>query len=181
MKLENDLGNYKLKILDSGYAKQVLSFYERNKETFNPYESVKPDNFYTIDYIGLLLNAEMKAFLKGNYLRFYLFAKKDPNYVIASCSFSQIHMGDEKSCNIGYKVDSAYQCKGIATMLIPECIKLLLSEKNIHRINSYIMPDNTPSLRVMEKLGWLDEGIAHEYAFLNNTWQDHKHFVFINH
>ena len=38
------------KILKPSAAKDVLSFYERNKTVFEPVEPVRPEHFYTPDY-----------------------------------------------------------------------------------------------------------------------------------
>ncbi len=180
MKLEYDLGDYVLRALDETYTQQVLDFYSRNQASFNQYETDKPVNFYTKEYISLMLNAEFNGYIKGNYIRFYLYKKDIPDSIIATCSFSHIHYADTKSCNIGYKVDSLYHNRGIATTLVSQCVKIMCEEKGLHRFDSYILPTNAPSLRVMEKLGWIDEGIAYKYAFINGTWKDHKHFVYIN-
>lgn len=180
MQLEYSIDNYILKVLDEGHADIVLDFYKRNKESFNPYETAKPENFYSTEYIALMLNTEYNAIIKGKYVRFYLFEKDKPDYVVATFSFSNIILGYTKSCNIGYKVDIAYQNRGIATKFIPICVNLVIADKNIHRFNSYVLTTNYPSLKVMEKLNWIDEGIAHKYAYLDHDWRDHKHFVYIN-
>jgi len=42
------------------------------------------------------------------------------------------------------------------------------------------MPKNQRSLRVTEKLGFYNEGIAQKYLKINGIWEDHVHMVLLN-
>lgn len=37
------------------------------------------------------------------------------------------------------------------------------------------------SLRVVEKLGFYNEGLAYKYLKINGKWEDHIHMVLLNH
>jgi ribosomal-protein-alanine N-acetyltransferase len=40
-----------------------------------------------------------------------------------------------------------------------------------------IRPENGPSLRVVEKLGFRDEGLRPRYLHINGDWADHRSFA----
>jgi ribosomal-protein-alanine N-acetyltransferase len=42
------------------------------------------------------------------------------------------------------------------------------------------MPRNARSRRVVEKLGFADEGLATKYLKINGVWEDHIHYVMLN-
>lgn len=42
------------------------------------------------------------------------------------------------------------------------------------------MPHNIASLRVVEKLSFINEGIAKKYLKINGQWEDHIHMVSFN-
>ncbi|MBW5446222.1 ribosomal-protein-S5-alanine acetyltransferase [Cohnella sp. CFH 77786] len=47
-------------------------------------------------------------------------------------------------------------------------------------IEANIMPRYRASLRVVEKLGFQNEGLAKKYLKINGIWEDHIHMVLIN-
>lgn len=56
----------------------------------------------------------------------------------------------------------------------------MFNDFGIHRIEANIMPKNKRSLRVVEKLGFYNEGIANKYLNINGKWEDHIHMVLLN-
>ena len=47
----------------------------------------------------------------------------------------------------------------------------------LHRLEICIVPRNTNSRRVMEKLRFRNEGIAERYLEINGTWEDHVRYA----
>ena len=81
---------------------------------------------------------------------------------------------------LGYVVDPAHQGKGYATEAVSEVIDFAWKILRLHRIESYVMPRNTRSLRVMEKLGFEKEGISRRCLEVNGVWEDHVRFSLLN-
>lgn len=52
-----------------------------------------------------------------------------------------------------------------------------LFERHLHRIEINVRPENHASLRVVEKLGFRDEGIRERYLHINGRWADHRTFA----
>ncbi len=48
---------------------------------------------------------------------------------------------------------------------------------HLHRVQISIIPRNTASRRVVEKLGVRDEGSAQRYLEINGTWEDHIRYA----
>jgi [ribosomal protein S5]-alanine N-acetyltransferase len=48
---------------------------------------------------------------------------------------------------------------------------------HLHRVQISIIPRNTASRRVVEKLGIRDEGLAQRYLEINGTWEDHIRYA----
>jgi ribosomal-protein-alanine N-acetyltransferase len=46
----------------------------------------------------------------------------------------------------------------------------------LHRMEICIRPENGPSLRVVEKLGFRYEGLRRRYIHINGDWRDHYCF-----
>lgn len=172
--------NLILRVLNGHHAPQVLDFYYRNQHIFNLYETKKPENFYTESYISNLLDAEFNAFVHGKYVRFFLYDTTISDTIIGSVSFSDIKNGAMKSCILGYKIDEQFQRQGYGRRMLTMALKIMVTNCEMHRIEAYISPDNTASIELAKKLGFISEGTAFAYAQLNGIWQDHLRFVYIS-
>ena len=54
-------------------------------------------------------------------------------------------------------------------MLTDHC----LFAAGLHRIEATVRPENTASLRVLNKLGFREEGLLHHYLDVAGAWRDH--------
>lgn len=169
-----------LRILDESHAKFVLDYYYRNKDFLNEWEPLKQEEFYTIAYQKKQLKAEFKNIEGGNAFRLWLFKKEDDSKIIGSIGFNNIVRGAFLSCHLGYKLDEAEINKGYITEAINKGIEIVFNDLKLHRIEANVMPRNKRSLRVLEKLGFYNEGLAYKYLKINGKWEDHIHMVLLN-
>ena len=56
---------------------------------------------------------------------------------------------------------------------VDHCLRTM----GLHRIEIAIRPENTASLRVVEKLGFTEIGLAPRYLHINGDWRDHVLFA----
>jgi ribosomal-protein-alanine N-acetyltransferase len=180
MKFEYKNNNLILKVLTSEYADEVLNFYKRNREYFDRYETDKPDNFYTREFIRNLLTAEYNAFVAGKNVRFFLFDVHKPHQIIGTVSFSDIKTGSFLSCHIGYKIDHAFWRMGYGRRMVTTALNIMVTKEHMHRIEAYISPDNAPSIALATQIGFIPEGTAYSYVNINGKWQDHLRYVYID-
>lgn len=169
-----------LKILDVNKAPQVLDFYNDNLELFEKYESSRPENFYSLDYQRVCLNAEYNAFLQHQGIRFWVYQKDDPHTIIGTISFLNIKYGSFLSAQCGYKFDSRYHNQGYAFESLNMALKTIFSYCHLHKIEVFIMPENLPSIKLIKKLGFIREGISYDHALIHGRWEDHLRFCRIH-
>lgn len=70
---------------------------------------------------------------------------------------------------MGYKIDRLNRGKGLASLMIAHMLDVVIPDLGIHRTECYIHPDNKISLHLMDKMSFIDEGIAHSYVKLNGN------------
>ena len=169
-----------LRIIDKTYAPVILDYYSRNIEFLEEWEAVKSEEFYTIEYQENQLERESKLMEEGNSLRLWLFKKGDTSRAIGCVGFNNVVRGAFLSCHLGYKLDKDEINKGFITEGINRGIEIVFKEMGLHRIEANIMPKNKRSLRVVEKLGFYNEGLALKYLKINGKWEDHIHMVLLN-
>lgn len=169
-----------LKVLDKTRADFTLDYFLRNRDFLEEWDAVRCEDFYTKEYQEELLEKEFGNIKNGNSLSLWIFKKDDESRVIGYVAFSNIVRGVFLSCYLGYKLDEDEINKGYITEAIQKGIDIIFNEYGLHRIEANIMPKNKRSLRVVEKLGFYNEGLAYKYLKINGKWEDHMHMVLLN-
>jgi ribosomal-protein-alanine N-acetyltransferase len=169
-----------LKILGKEAAPLVLTFYDDNRYLFEPWEPIRSINFYTLAYHKASLTAEYNQIADGKLLRFWVFLKDNPDEIIGSFCFQNILKEPYLSCSLGYKFSHSYLHHGYAYESIRKGIEIIFEEYHMHRIEAYIMMNNTPSLRLIDRLAFRQEGVANSYARIQGVWTDHLRYSLIN-
>jgi [ribosomal protein S5]-alanine N-acetyltransferase len=77
------------------------------------------------------------------------------------------------SAYAGYWVDSAVAGRGIMPTALALLVDHAFGPAGLHRVEVNIRPENTPSRRVAEKLGFRREGYHERYMFIDGAWRDH--------
>jgi len=70
---------------------------------------------------------------------------------------------------IGYGTSESHQGKGITTAAVEVLIEKIFTESTLRRLLAYVHEENHASRRVLEKLGFQEEGILREHYLINGT------------
>lgn len=169
-----------LRVLDKTYARPVLEYYKRNRDFLSEWEPQREPDFYTLGYHQEQLSANWDAMEQGSALCLWIFRQKASDQPIGYLNFSQIIRGSFLSCMLAYKLDKSYINQGFMTEAVKKGVKIMFEDFQLHRIEANIMPKNERSIRVIEKLGFYNEGLATQYLKIQGNWEDHIHFVLLN-
>ena len=55
---------------------------------------------------------------------------------------------------------------------ILEVLRFSYTELELNRIGAVVYPENTPSVALLEKMGFTKEGLLRDYMFQNNKFHD---------
>ena len=160
-------------------CRAVCDFHNKNKKAFADTEPTRPASFYTLSGVRDNLRYDDKLSRKCEEFRFWI-KEKGSDEIIGTVCISSILFGSVKSCFLSYKIAEHCQGKGYATEAVKEVISFAFSVLQLHRIESYVMPRNKSSIRVMEKLSFVPEGISRRCLEVNGVWEDHIRFSLLN-
>jgi len=90
---------------------------------------------------------------------------------------SSISYGSVSMATIGYWVSERFAGKGLTPTAVALASDHCYFTVGLHRIEICIRPENEPSLRVVEKLGFRYEGLRRRYIHINGDWRDHFCFA----
>ncbi len=88
-----------------------------------------------------------------------------------------ITWGSLCSAHVGYWVDRRVAGRGVMPTAVAMIVDHAFTEVGLHRIEVNIRPENVASLRVVEKLGFRDEGIRKGLLHIAGDWRDHRSFA----
>ena len=97
----------------------------------------------------------------------------DSNTLIGQISLYAIKRLPFSSCFIGYALDEQSVGRGITSEAVQLMVHFAFEYLQINRIEAYVSPQNTASIRVLEKTGFLCEGLLKELLYINGYWEDH--------
>lgn len=90
---------------------------------------------------------------------------------------SQIFFGSLSSCAIGYWIAERFAGRGATPTAVALATDYCMLRLGLHRVEICIRPENAPSLRVVEKLGFRYEGLRRRYIHIDGGWRDHFCFA----
>jgi ribosomal-protein-alanine N-acetyltransferase len=85
--------------------------------------------------------------------------------------------GSLRSAWVGYWVDSEVTGGGVATAATALVVDHCFRHAVLHRIEATVRPENSPSIRVLTKLGFREEGLFRRYLDVAGGWRDHICFA----
>ena len=92
-------------------------------------------------------------------------------------NLNNVTRGALQSATIGYWIDQAQAGKSYIAEAVVVLMRFAFEELQLHRLEICIVPRNTNSRRVVEKLRLRNEGIAERYLEINGTWEDHVRYA----
>ncbi len=75
---------------------------------------------------------------------------------LGSCGLQALDSGH--GVEVFYTVLPEFQSQGLATEAVRRLTTYVFEEAGEHRIVAHVVPENVPSVRVIEKLGFVDDG-----------------------
>jgi ribosomal-protein-alanine N-acetyltransferase len=146
-----------------------------NRQWLRPWEATSPHApmaFDTRASIRGLLNASRA----GSGLPFITELR---GQLAGQLNVSNIMNGSLSSAAIGYWVSERFAGQGVMSGAVALATDYCFFQLGLHRIEICIRPENLPSLRLVEKLGFRYEGLRRRYIHINGDWRDHFCFALV--
>lgn len=96
---------------------------------------------------------------------------KENQKLIGTLGLNSLNLNNKRA-EIGYELHPQYWRKGYITEAVGEVLVYSFEMLQLHRIGAVVYPENTASLHLLEKLGFLKEGLLRDYLFQNDHFHD---------
>jgi len=159
-----------IRLRDSRVLEQELL---TNRGWLRKWEATNPNGPMSFDVRASIRNLQQNA-RAGLGLPFVI---EYDGQVAGQLNVSSIAYGSLSSATIGYWVSERFAGKGVTPTAVALATDHCFFGVGLHRMEICIRPENDPSLRVVEKLGFRYEGLRRRYIHINGDWRDHFCFA----
>jgi ribosomal-protein-alanine N-acetyltransferase len=149
----------------------------RNADWLTKWEAQRvagqPDVVEDRDAYSVRCSARQRERQLGTGYGFGIFVNGD---FAGEINLTAVQRGPFQSAYVGYWIDEKHAGNGYMPESVVVLAQFAFDELHLHRIQISIIPRNSASRRVVEKLGIRDEGIALRYLEINGVWEDHVRY-----
>lgn len=160
---------------DAGAWREVR---RRNREWLQPWEASLPPEASLITDVpatfGQMVRRMRKDARAGKALPWAILVD---GRLAGQLTVGGITYGSLRSAYIGYWIDKDLAGRGIMPAAVALACDYCLDNVRLHRIEINIRPENTASLRVVDKIGLRKEGDRPKYLHIDGDWRDHVTYV----
>jgi ribosomal-protein-alanine N-acetyltransferase len=104
----------------------------------------------------------------------YPFAIEVSGRFAGQVTVNNIVRGSAQFASVGYWLSQDHAGRGVMPRAVAMVIDHCFTTAGLHRIEVAIRPENSNSLRVVEKLGLREVGYAPRYLHIDGAWRDHR-------
>ncbi|MEV0847335.1 GNAT family N-acetyltransferase [Streptomyces sp. NPDC049954] len=97
--------------------------------------------------------------------------------IVGGVNINNIVRGALQSGTLGFTAYASTTGRGYMTEGVGLAIRLAFGPLGLHRLEANIQPDNAPSRKLAERLGFRREGYSSFFQRVNGEWRDHERWA----
>jgi ribosomal-protein-alanine N-acetyltransferase len=109
----------------------------------------------------------------------FLVCRIEDNAIAGVITLSQIFHGAFQNAYLGYGLWTGFAGSGYMTEAVNLILKFGFNDLDLHRVEANVQPHNAPSIRLLERCGFVKEGFSEKYLNIGGLWRDHERWAII--
>ncbi|AHV96971.1 GNAT family N-acetyltransferase [Paenibacillus sabinae] len=155
-----------LRQLNQDDSREIFQYFSLDEVTkFYDLES-----FTNIEQAEELIDRWNQKFERNQGIRWGITLRSESR-VIGTCGFHG-WMKNHYKAEIGYELTPEYWRQGYMSEVIQKAIEFGFNNLGLNRIQAFVEPENVGSRRVLEKIGFSEEGTLKEHFYWRNRFVD---------
>jgi ribosomal-protein-alanine N-acetyltransferase len=148
---------------------------EKSRAFLAPWEPIWPADDLTRASFRYRVRRHAEEMYRDEAYSFFIFRETD-NVLVGGLSLGHVRRGVAQAATLGYWMGEPYAGKGYMSSAVRAVIGYAFEKQGLHRIEAACLPNNDASRRLLERLGFRQEGYARSYLNINGQWRDHLLF-----
>jgi len=99
--------------------------------------------------------------------------------LVGRIALHTVQWGIIRSAGVGYWIDQRHAGRGMMTEALATLVSFAFEEVRLHRIWAGIQPKNHRSKHLVERLGFIREGLHRRELFIAGSWQDQIQYAML--
>jgi [ribosomal protein S5]-alanine N-acetyltransferase len=166
-----------LRLLGPDAAAAVREYGLRTAEFHRPFDPLRPSDFWELPVVADRLVCQQLEVEQDRSLCLFIASKGEPDRVLGAINLRNIIRGAMMGATLGYGLAPDAIGHGYMTESVKRVVEIAFDDLGLHRVEVNIMPRNAPSLAVVERAGFVREGLSPRYLQINGRWEDHVRFA----
>ncbi|PPD44446.1 MAG: 30S ribosomal protein S5 alanine N-acetyltransferase [Methylocystis sp.] len=154
------------------------SLRERSRSFLTPWEPLWPVDDLTRASFRYRVRRHAEEMARDEAYSFFVFREED-DLLLGGLSFGHVRRGVSQAATLGYWMGEPFAGKGYMTRAARAACAYAFDKQGLHRIEAACLPTNQPSRRLLERVGFKQEGYARSYLNINGQWRDHLLFALL--
>ena len=145
---------------------------EQSRAFLTPWEPTWPSDDLTRAAFRRRLRRQAEEMASDEGFAFLIF-ESTSDELLGGLTLGGVRRGVAQAATLGYWMGAPHAGKGSMTRAVAAVARFGFDTLRLHRIEAACIPDNAPSIALLERNGFQREGFARAYLKINDAWRDH--------
>ncbi len=151
---------------------QWAALRERSRAFLTPWEPSWPFDDLTRSSFRFRVRRHAEEMARDESFSFLIFREHD-DALVGGLSLGHVRRGVSQAATLGYWMGEPYAGHGYMSRAVRAVLAYAFEKQGLHRIEAACLPNNAASKRLLERVGFQQEGYARAYLSINGQWRDH--------
>lgn len=143
-----------------------------SRDFLAPWEPLWPDDDLERSAFRHRLKRWSQETADGLTFPWFLCANRDGR-LLGGLTLAQVRRGVTQAGTIGYWMGAPHAGQGYMTEAVALLADHAFRTLGLHRLEAACLPENQPSIRLLRRVGFSEEGRARAYLAIAGAWRDH--------
>jgi [ribosomal protein S5]-alanine N-acetyltransferase len=167
-----------LRLSETGDYQEWAELREKSRAFLTPWEPLWPADDLTRASFRNRVRRHADEMARDEAYSFFVFREED-DALLGGLSLGHVRRGVSQAATLGYWMGEPYAGKSYMSRAVRAVIGYAFKIQGLHRIEAACLPSNEPSKRLLERVGFQQEGYARAYLNINGQWRDHLLFALL--
>ena len=149
-----------------------------SRDFLTPWEPVWPEDDLTRAAFRRRVRRQTEEVANDESYSFLIF-EQGSDTLLGGLTLGGLRRGVAQAGTVGYWMGAPYAGKGVMTRAVAVAVKYGFGTLRLHRIEAACLPENLPSMTLLERNGFQREGLARSYLKINGAWRDHVLYALV--
>ncbi len=155
-------------------APAMAAYLTRNRRFHAPTAPPTPDEVYTAALWERRFVDHRREHDERRAARFLIRETAHPRgALVGVANLTNLVWGPFCAAYLGFSLDEAWQGRGAMYEALDALLPWAFETLGLHRVMANHLPENRRSAALLRRLGFVPEGYARDYLFIDGAWRDH--------